>query len=44
MTIEEKADLIIRDIKNETGINPVRIFKRMAKKNILIFMARNITF
>lgn len=35
MTIEEKADLIIRDIKNETGINPVRIFKRMAKKEYI---------
>jgi len=33
MTVEEKATLIIRDIKNETGTNPVAIFKRIAKKD-----------
>ncbi len=32
MTINEKAKLIIRDIQSEKGINPVHIFKHMAKK------------
>lgn len=32
MTIAEKAELIIRDIKKETGANPVRIFKNIAAK------------
>ncbi len=32
MTTEEKARLIVRDIKTETGINPVRIFRDMAGK------------
>lgn len=31
MTIAEKAELIIRDIKKETGVNPVKIFKNIAK-------------
>lgn len=31
MTVREKAELIIRDIKKETGINTVRIFKNIAK-------------
>ncbi len=35
MTIEEKAKLIIQDIKEETGINPVKIFKRMASKDYI---------
>ncbi len=30
MTTAEKATLIINDIKKETGINPVRIFKNIA--------------
>ncbi len=30
MTISEKAELILRDIKNETGVNPIRIFKNIA--------------
>lgn len=30
MTIHEKAEHIIRDIKNETGTDPVKIFERMA--------------
>ena len=32
MTIQEKADLIIRDIKKEQGINPIHIFRNIAKK------------
>ncbi|MCI6858221.1 MAG: DUF5714 domain-containing protein [Eubacterium sp.] len=32
MTLKEKATLIIRDIKKETGTNPVRIFKKIANK------------
>lgn len=33
MTVVEKADLIVRDIKKETGTNPIRIFKSMAAKD-----------
>lgn len=33
MTIAEKAELIIRDIKKESGVNPVRIFKNIAKND-----------
>ncbi|MDO4491671.1 MAG: DUF5714 domain-containing protein [Lachnospiraceae bacterium] len=33
MTVAEKAELIIRDIKKETGVNPVRIFKDIAKND-----------
>lgn len=32
MTVSEKASLIIKDIRNETGTNPIRIFKNMAQK------------
>ncbi|MDD6328512.1 MAG: DUF5714 domain-containing protein [Lachnospiraceae bacterium] len=32
MTIREKAECIIKDIKQENGTNPVRIFKNIAKK------------
>ena len=32
MTVYEKAELIIRDIKLEEGVNPVHIFKRIAQK------------
>ena len=32
MTVKEKAELIVRDIKKEQGTNPVRIFKNIAKK------------
>ena len=35
MTIEEKARLIIRDIRQEKGTNPVRIFKNIAKKDYI---------
>ena len=35
MTIEEKAKLIIKDIKEESGVNPIRIFKRMATKEYI---------
>ena len=35
MTVEEKTKLIIQDIKEETGINPVKIFKRMASKDYI---------
>ena len=30
MTISEKAELILKDIRKETGVNPVRIFKNIA--------------
>lgn len=32
MTLQEKAELIISDIKKEEGKNPVHIFKRIAQK------------
>lgn len=32
MTIIEKSELIINDIKKETGVNPIRIFKNIANK------------
>ena len=35
MTTEEKARLIIRDIRLEKGNNPVRIFKNIAKKDYI---------
>ncbi|MCQ2517060.1 MAG: DUF5714 domain-containing protein [Saccharofermentans sp.] len=35
MTIAEKGELIIRDIKKETGINPVKIFKNIAKNDYI---------
>lgn len=35
MTVQEKALLIIEDIKKEEGINPIQIFKRMAKKEYI---------
>ena len=35
MTTEEKARLIIRDIRLEKGTNPVRIFKNIAKKDYI---------
>jgi len=35
MTIEEKAQLIIDDIKQEQGNNPVHIFKIIAKKEYI---------
>jgi len=35
MTLEEKERLIIRDIKKETGINPVKIFKNIAHKDYI---------
>lgn len=31
MTIAEKSELIIRDIKKESGVNPVDIFRNIAK-------------
>lgn len=33
MTIAEKAELIIRDMKKETDINPVKIFKNIARND-----------
>lgn len=29
MTIQEKAELILKDIKKEKGNNPIQIFKRI---------------
>ena len=34
MTIEEKANRIIEDIRNEKGVNPINMFKIMAKKRL----------
>lgn len=31
MTVYEKAQLIIKDIKSEEGVNPIHIFKRIAQ-------------
>lgn len=35
MTIAEKGELIIRDIKKETGVNPIKIFKNIAKNEYI---------
>lgn len=35
MTIMEKSEYIIRDIKNETGVNPVKMFKNMVKNDYI---------
>lgn len=35
MTIEEKGKRIVQDIKKETGINPVKIFKNIAKNDYM---------
>lgn len=35
MTIEEKASLIIRDVKAEQGNNPVQIFRNIAKNDYI---------
>lgn len=35
MTVEEKGNLIIQDIKKETGTNPIRIFKNIAKNDYI---------
>ncbi len=35
MTLSEKAELIIRDIKSEAGVNPIHIFKRIAGKEYI---------
>lgn len=32
MTTQEKAELIVRDIKQESGTNPIQIFRNIAKK------------
>lgn len=35
MTTAEKAELIIRDIKKESGVSPVKIFKNIAKNDYM---------
>lgn len=35
MTIAEKGELIIRDIKNESGVNPASIFRNIARKEYM---------
>lgn len=35
MTVAEKSQLIIKDIKKETGINPIRIFKNIVKNDYI---------
>ena len=34
--VEDKAQRIVDDLKNEGGTSPVAIFKRMAKKEYVI--------
>ena len=36
MTVREKAELIVKDIKKEQGTNPVVIFKQIAEKEMCI--------
>lgn len=33
MTIKEKAELIVKDIKKEQETNPIHIFKNIAKRD-----------
>lgn len=35
MTVREKAELIVKDIKKEQGTNPVVIFKQIAEKEYI---------
>ena len=35
MTVKEKAELIVKDIKKEQGTNPVVIFKQIAEKEYI---------
>ncbi len=35
MTVSEKAEFIIRDIKSEEGVNSVRIFRKIAQKEYI---------
>ena len=45
MTIEEKANRIIEDVRNEEGVNPIKMFKSMAKKeyiSIIIYVLAHI--
>ena len=35
MTIQEKAERIIKDIKKEKGNNPIQIFKNIAKNDYI---------
>ena len=35
MTIEEKANRIIEDVRSEKGTNPVRMFKNLAQKEYI---------
>ena len=37
MTVREKAELIVKDIKKEQGTNPVLIFKNIAEKEYVSF-------
>ena len=41
MTVREKAELIVKDIKKEQGTNPVVILSRLQRRNMLVFMDRN---
>ena len=35
MTVAEKGELIIRDIKKETGVNPIKIFGKIAQNDYI---------
>ena len=36
MTIEEKANRIIEDVRNEKGVNPIKMFKSMAASYLML--------
>lgn len=44
MTIQEKAERIIKDIKKEKGNNPIQYLKELQIMITLIFMDLNIIF
>ena len=44
MTIQEKAERILKGIKKEKGNNPIQIFKILRRMITLICMDQNIIF
>ena len=44
MTIHDKAELIIKDIKLEKGTNPIQILRKLHRKNMLVCMVLNIIY
>lgn len=41
MTVREKAELIVKDIKKEQETNPVIILRILQRRNMSVFMDRN---